>query len=144
MMYVGDNKATGAPFWCLSINRQLHVDDIAGAQYVYGLRGDFNRNCKRWTLPTMFSGAIRTARRSQQEPPQTATLMASSTAVRLPSLARPLRKNGGDRIRRAALVWDWIRFGRARAAVICDIAFVAPGVERTASGMHALITRLVF
>lgn len=46
MMYVGDNQAPGAPFCCQSINRQLHVDDIAAAQYVYGLRGDFNRNGK--------------------------------------------------------------------------------------------------
>jgi hypothetical protein len=46
MMYVGDNTAPGAPFCCQSINRQLHVDDIAAAQYVYGLRGDFNRNGK--------------------------------------------------------------------------------------------------
>lgn len=44
MMYVGDNQAPGAPFCCQSINRELHADDIAAAQYVYGLRGDFNRN----------------------------------------------------------------------------------------------------
>lgn len=44
MMYVGDNQAAGAPFCCTAINRQLHVDDIAAAQYVYGLRGDFDRN----------------------------------------------------------------------------------------------------
>jgi len=44
-MYVGDNF--GHPEWpecCLTLNRQLHSDDIAGAQYVYGLRGDYNRD----------------------------------------------------------------------------------------------------
>ncbi|MFO0790149.1 MAG: hypothetical protein U0805_11900 [Pirellulales bacterium] len=44
MMYVGDNQAAGAPYCCTAINRQLHVDDIAAAQYVYGLRGDYDRN----------------------------------------------------------------------------------------------------
>lgn len=34
------------PDCCQTINRQLHVDDIAAAQYVYGVRGDFNRNGK--------------------------------------------------------------------------------------------------
>jgi hypothetical protein len=46
MMYFYDDQAPGAPFCCTAINRQLHVDDIAGAQYVYGLRGDYNRNGK--------------------------------------------------------------------------------------------------
>lgn len=44
VMYVGDNQAPGAPFCCQAINRQLDPDDIAAAQYVYGLRGDYNRN----------------------------------------------------------------------------------------------------
>jgi hypothetical protein len=44
MMYVGDHEAQGAPFCCQSINRQLHLDDIAAAQYVYGLRGDYNQD----------------------------------------------------------------------------------------------------
>jgi hypothetical protein len=44
MMYVGDDQAPGAPSPPYTINRQLHVDDIAGAQVVYGLRGDYNRN----------------------------------------------------------------------------------------------------
>ncbi len=44
VMYVGDNQASGAPVCCQAINRQLNPDDIAAAQYVYGLRGDYNRN----------------------------------------------------------------------------------------------------
>jgi len=44
MMYVGDSTNPSAPFCCTAINRQLHVDDIAAAQYVYGLRGDYGRN----------------------------------------------------------------------------------------------------
>ena len=43
MMYTGDD-APNAPYCCQSMNRQLHVDDVAAAQYVYGLRGDFDRN----------------------------------------------------------------------------------------------------
>jgi hypothetical protein len=46
MMYVGDSTNPNAPYCCTAINRQLHVDDIAAAQYVYGLRGDYNRNGK--------------------------------------------------------------------------------------------------
>lgn len=41
VMYVGDN-ASGAPFCCTAINRELHPDDIAGARFVYGLKGDYN------------------------------------------------------------------------------------------------------
>ncbi len=44
VMYVGDFQNEEAPFCCQAINRQLDPDDIAGAQYVYGIRGDFNRN----------------------------------------------------------------------------------------------------
>jgi hypothetical protein len=44
VMYVGDFANPEAPFCCQSINRQLHYDDIAAAQYVYGIRGDFNRD----------------------------------------------------------------------------------------------------
>jgi hypothetical protein len=44
MMYVGDFTRDDDPFCCQSINRQLHVDDIAAAQYVYGIRGDYNRD----------------------------------------------------------------------------------------------------
>jgi hypothetical protein len=45
VMYVGD--PWGHPEWpicCKTINHQLHADDIAAAQYVYGVRGDFNRD----------------------------------------------------------------------------------------------------
>ena len=44
VMYVGDDQAPGAPFCCTAINRQLHADDIAAAQYVYGIRGDYDRS----------------------------------------------------------------------------------------------------
>jgi hypothetical protein len=44
VMYVGDFDNEEAPFCCQAINRQLHDDDIAAAQYVYGIRGDYNRN----------------------------------------------------------------------------------------------------
>jgi hypothetical protein len=44
MMYVGDDENEEAPFCCTAINRQLHVDDIAAAQYVYGIRGDYDRD----------------------------------------------------------------------------------------------------
>jgi hypothetical protein len=44
MMYTGDFQNPNAPFCCQSINRQLHPDDIAAAQYVYGIRGDYNRD----------------------------------------------------------------------------------------------------
>ena len=45
VMYVGD--FFNHPEWpecCYTINRQLHADDVAGAQYVYGVRGDYNRD----------------------------------------------------------------------------------------------------
>jgi len=42
VMYVGDFQNEDAPFCCQSLNRQLHPDDIAGARFVYGLRGDYN------------------------------------------------------------------------------------------------------
>jgi|SRR5689334_13398291 hypothetical protein len=41
-MYVGDGTAEHVPPG--TINRQLDPDDIAAAQYVYGVRGDYNRN----------------------------------------------------------------------------------------------------
>jgi hypothetical protein len=44
VMYVGDWLDENAPFCCQAINHKLHPDDIAAAQYVYGLRGDFNRD----------------------------------------------------------------------------------------------------
>ncbi len=44
VMYVGDGTNSNAPFCCQAINRQLDPDDIAAAQYVYGLRGDYDRN----------------------------------------------------------------------------------------------------
>jgi hypothetical protein len=44
VMYVGDSTNASAPFCCTAVNRALHVDDIAAAQYVYGIRGDYNRN----------------------------------------------------------------------------------------------------
>ncbi len=44
VMYVGDFQNQAAPYCCQSLNQQLHVDDIAAAQYVYGIRGDFNRD----------------------------------------------------------------------------------------------------
>lgn len=42
VMYVGEFGNPAAPDCCLTVNRQLHADDIAGAQFVYGVRGDFN------------------------------------------------------------------------------------------------------
>ncbi|WP_442483109.1 matrixin family metalloprotease [Aeoliella sp. SH292] len=42
VMYVGDWMDPEAPFCCTAINHELHPDDIAGAQFVYGVRGDFN------------------------------------------------------------------------------------------------------
>lgn len=45
VMYVGD--PWGHPEWpicCQTINHELHPDDIAASQYVYGIRGDFNRD----------------------------------------------------------------------------------------------------
>jgi hypothetical protein len=45
VMYVGD--FFGHPEWpvcCQTINHELHPDDIAAAQYVYGIRGDYNRD----------------------------------------------------------------------------------------------------
>lgn len=44
VMYTGDWLTPGAPPCCQAINRQLHADDIAAAQYVYGLTGDYSRN----------------------------------------------------------------------------------------------------
>ncbi len=44
VMYVGEFGHPTAPDCCLTINRQLHPDDIAGAQFVYGVRGDFNED----------------------------------------------------------------------------------------------------
>lgn len=42
VMYVGGWPNPDAPPCCTAINRELHPDDIAGAQFVYGVRGDFN------------------------------------------------------------------------------------------------------
>jgi hypothetical protein len=42
VMYLGD--ASPAPPCCTAINHELHLDDIAAAQYVYGIRGDFDRD----------------------------------------------------------------------------------------------------
>ncbi len=42
VMYVGEFGNPNAPPGFETINRQLHEDDIAGAQFVYGARGDFN------------------------------------------------------------------------------------------------------
>ena len=44
VMYVGDFDNPSAPYCCQALNRQLDPDDIAAAQYVYGIRGDFNRD----------------------------------------------------------------------------------------------------
>lgn len=44
VMYVGDFQNEDAPFCCTAINRQLHPDDIAGARFVYGVRGDYDRD----------------------------------------------------------------------------------------------------
>lgn len=44
VMYIVDWTNPNAPPCCTAINHQLHVDDIAAAQYVYGIRGDFNRD----------------------------------------------------------------------------------------------------
>ena len=43
-MYVGDSTNPAAPFCCQALNRQLDPDDIAAAQYIYGVCGDFNRD----------------------------------------------------------------------------------------------------
>jgi hypothetical protein len=43
VMYVGDFFSH--PEWpecCLTVNHKPHPDDVAGAQYVYGIRGDYN------------------------------------------------------------------------------------------------------
>jgi hypothetical protein len=42
VMYVGQWNNPNAPFCCQTINRKLHADDIAGAVYTYGLRGDLD------------------------------------------------------------------------------------------------------
>jgi hypothetical protein len=42
VMYVGDFNNPSAPPCCLTVNRKLSNDDIAGAQYVYGIRGDYD------------------------------------------------------------------------------------------------------
>ncbi len=42
VMYVGDFENPNAPPGSLTINRALHPDDLAGARFVYGLRGDYN------------------------------------------------------------------------------------------------------
>lgn len=42
VMYTGDFGNPLAPPCCQTINHQLHPDDVAGAQFVYGVRGDFN------------------------------------------------------------------------------------------------------
>jgi hypothetical protein len=44
LMYVGDFQNPSAPFCCQSLNRQLHPDDIAGAQFVYGILADMDRD----------------------------------------------------------------------------------------------------
>ena len=46
VMYVGDFQTPGAPFCCTAMNRELHPDDIAGARFVYGLKGDYNDDGK--------------------------------------------------------------------------------------------------
>jgi hypothetical protein len=42
VMYVGDFNNPAAPFCCQTLNRELHPDDIAGAVFTYGLRGDLD------------------------------------------------------------------------------------------------------
>jgi len=42
VMYVGDFANPAAPLCCQTINRELHPDDIAGAVFTYGLRGDLD------------------------------------------------------------------------------------------------------
>ncbi len=42
VMYVGQWDNPEAPYCCQTINRELHPDDIAGAVFTYGLRGDLN------------------------------------------------------------------------------------------------------
>lgn len=44
VMYVGDFNAQSPPPCCVTLNHQLSADDIAGAQFVYGIRGDYNRD----------------------------------------------------------------------------------------------------
>ncbi len=41
VMYAGDLEDSEAPSCCQTINRELHEDDIAGAWFTYGIRGDF-------------------------------------------------------------------------------------------------------
>ncbi|QDU91746.1 hypothetical protein Pla175_51770 [Pirellulimonas nuda] len=42
VMYVGDYLNPSAPYCCTALNRGLDPDDIAGARFVYGLKGDNN------------------------------------------------------------------------------------------------------
>jgi len=42
VMYVGEFGNPSAPHCCQTINRELHADDIAGAVFTYGLRGDLD------------------------------------------------------------------------------------------------------
>jgi Dockerin type I domain len=46
VMYIGDFQAQNAAPCCLTLNHQLSADDIAGAQHVYGIRGDYNRDSR--------------------------------------------------------------------------------------------------
>src|SRR5690606_16849247 len=42
VMYIGQWDNPNAPLCCQTINRDLSADEIAGAVYTYGLRGDLN------------------------------------------------------------------------------------------------------
>jgi Dockerin type I domain len=44
VMYVGDFSVPNAAPCCQTLNHELSADDIAGAQFVYGIRGDYNRD----------------------------------------------------------------------------------------------------
>jgi hypothetical protein len=46
MYTIRDDGDPVTPDCCQTINRQLHPDDIAAAQYVYGIRGDYNRDAR--------------------------------------------------------------------------------------------------
>ncbi|HEY4233685.1 MAG TPA: PEP-CTERM sorting domain-containing protein [Lacipirellulaceae bacterium] len=45
VMYVYDGDQD-APPCCQTLNHELSADDIAGAQFVYGIRGDYNRDSR--------------------------------------------------------------------------------------------------
>jgi hypothetical protein len=113
MMYVGDFTRNDDPFCCQSINRQLHVDDIAAAQYVYGIRGDYNRDgqvsaadysaWRKFDGQNVTAGTGRRQCRRRRQP------------ARLRRLALQLRQCRPRRLRRTTLIFRCRRAGTQRA-----------------------------